>query len=236
MSGHSKWATTHRQKELKDASRGKLFSRLSKAISIAVKTGGSDSPDSNLTLKVAMDRARANNMPKDNIDRAIAKGKGPENLEQVMYEGFGPFGTSVIIDAATDNRNRTSQEIKNLLERGGGKLTGKDSVSFNFQPMGAIIVNKKSDADSDILSLIDLGAVDVEESGDQYNVYVNNHDLFQVKSKIENAGFIVDSFELVQKPKSIQALKDDEKIRFENFLSNLESCDDVQRVFTNAQL
>ena len=236
MSGHSKWATTHRQKEANDAVRGKLFSRFSKAISIAVKTGGSDNPDSNLTLRVAIDRARANNMPKDNIDRAIAKGRGSENLEQVVYEGIGPFGTSIIIDAATDNRNRTGQEIKNILERGGGKLAGPNSVAFNFEPYGIVEVSKKDGGEMDLLTLIDLGAIDVEERESIYNVYVKPQDLFDVKTKVEKAGFKVSSFELIQKPKSYQNLSGDEASRFGHFLETVEANDDVQRVFTNANL
>lgn len=233
MSGHSKWATTHRQKEANDAVRGKLFSKLSKAITIAVKTGGSDSPDSNLTLRIAIDRARNGNMPKDNIDRAIAKGRGGEALEQLSYEGFGPFGTSLVILVASDNRNRTGQEIKNVLERGGGKLTGLGSVSFNFEPKGLIVVNKKDSSENDILTLIDLGVTDVEEKDGEYFAYVETHDLFEMKSKVEAKGFSVSNFELIQKPKTYQKLTSDQMERFDGFMKNLESHDDVQRVFSN---
>src|SRR3989344_6041026 len=147
MSGHSKWATIHRSKEVKDAKRGNLFAKMGRAISIAVKAGGGPDPSANFKLRVAIEKARAADMPKENIERAIAKASEGGALEEVTYEGFGPGGIGVIVEAATDNKNRTAQEIKNAFERGGGNLAGPGSVSFNFEQKGFLLVKKTDKPD-----------------------------------------------------------------------------------------
>ncbi len=237
MSGHSHYATTHRQKELKDAVKGKVFSKLARAITIAVKTGGGNNPDSNLSLRVAIEKARQASMPKDNIERAISKGAGGEAMEQVVYEGFGPSGVGVIVDAGTDNRNRTGQEIKNLFDRVGGKMAGPGAVSFNFEHKGMIVVNKKTNPDDDMLVLIDLGAEDVEEMEDGYEVYVKPSELYEVKGKVEQGGFTVTHAELTMKPKTyytVQSVEEANKIV--RFLNTIEDHDDVQKVYTNVDI
>ncbi len=144
MSGHSHYATIKRQKGMKDAAKGKVFSKMGRAITIAVKSGGGISdPNANYKLRMAVDAARAVNMPKENIERAISKAAGhSQSLDEIIYEGFGPGGVGIIVEAATDNRNRTAQEIKNIFERGGGNLGGPGSVAFNFDPKGLIVVKK----------------------------------------------------------------------------------------------
>jgi YebC/PmpR family DNA-binding regulatory protein len=238
MSGHSKWATTHRQKEVKDAARGKLFSKLASAISIAVKTGGGPNPDSNFKLRVVIEKAREANMPKENIERAISKGIGSGSLDEVTYEGFGPYGIAVIIEAATDNRNRTSAEIKNILERAGGSLAGPGAVAFNFTPSGFILVDPKEgeSADDTLLKLIDLGVNDLEVTEDGIEVYVAPSQLYEEKGKIESAGYKTSAAELIMRPKNMVKIEDSAKEKTLSFLDTLEEHDDVQKVFTNADI
>src|SRR3989337_105283 len=167
MSGHSHYATIKRQKETKDAQKGKLFSKLSKEIAIAVREGGGTDSLANYKLRMAMDRARASNMPKENVDRIISKAKeSGEKLESFSYEGFGPGGVSVIVEVASDNRNRTGQELKNLFERAGGSLTGPGSVSFNFEHKGLILLEKEANTEKQFFKLIDAGVEEIEETRD----------------------------------------------------------------------
>ncbi len=237
MSGHSKWSTIKRKKQATDAARGKLFSKLSRAISIAVKTGGGPNPETNNKLRVVIETAKAANMPKTNIERALTKGVGGEALEEVTYEGFGPAGVNIIVEAASDNKNRTAQEIKGIFDRGGGKLGGPGSVSYNFDPKGLLVVSKGKDVEKQMLTLIDLGAEDVEETEDGVEVYVNPSDLSSCKDKIENAKFEVTSAELVQKPKTLQLIADKEKAqKVLSFLEKVEEHDDVQKVFANLDI
>lgn len=234
MSGHSHYATIKRQKEAKDAQKGQIFSKLAKEIAIAVKAGGPD-PNANFKLRVAMDKARAANMPKDNVERAISSGSSiAANLEEAQYEGFGPSGIAVIVEAATDNRNRTGQEIKNLFERAGGRLAGPGSVSFNFENKGLLLVEKSSDPQAQMLTLIDMGVEDIEETDDGLEVYVSPEKLTEVRQKLEDGGFKIVSAELFLKPKSLQPVTDSSEAKKAlNFLDSLEEQEDVQRVFTN---
>ena len=147
MSGHSHYATIKRKKDSTDAVKGMIFSKHSKAIQVAIKTGGSPDPDTNAKLRFTIDQAKSDNMPKANIDRILAKASEAGNLDEVTYEGYGANGIAVIVNTATDNRNRTSQEIKNIFERGGGSLAGPGAVSFNFESKGLIVLEKKSDVD-----------------------------------------------------------------------------------------
>jgi YebC/PmpR family DNA-binding regulatory protein len=223
MSGHSHYATTKRQKELKDNARGKVFSKLARAITIAAKAGGGTDPSANFKLRIAIDKARAVNMPKENIDRAISKAaSGGEALDEVVYEGFGPAGILVMVVAATDNRNRTNAEIRNLFDKNGGKMGSPGSVSFNFEPTGFVFVNKEANVDEQILNLIDKGASDVVEVEDGLEVYMP-------QDKIEIFGG-----ELIQKPTNPQSVPEDKKESVENFLNNFEEQEDVQEVYTNA--
>lgn len=234
MSGHSHYATIHRQKEIKDAQKGKAFSKLAREISIAVKAGGGPDPETNYKLRVAVERARGSNMPKENIERAISKGAGGEALEQVSYEGFGPGGVGIIVEVATDNRNRTAQEIKNIFEKGGGNLAGKGAVAFNFEPKGAVVVRKKENSEEQMLSLIDLGVEDMEEEEDVIEAYAEPERLSEVKDMLIKKGFEVESVELIQRPKTYTSLNDkDMAKRTLSLLEKFEEHDDVQKVFSN---
>lgn len=234
MSGHSHYATTHRQKELKDAAKGQVFSKLARAITIAAKTGGSPNPDFNFKLRIAVDKARAASMPKENIDRAISKAAGGEALDEVVYEGFGPAGISVLAEVATDNRNRTAAEVKNLFEKNGGKMGGPGSVSFNFEPKGMILVKKTDKPDEQMLALIDTGADDVVEEDDALLVYTPVNNFSSTMEKIKAAGFEIISGELTQKPLNFQNVSKEDAERVEKFLENFETHDDIQKVHTNA--
>ncbi len=234
MSGHSHYATIKRQKELKDAQKGKIFSKLAKEIAVAVKSGGPN-PETNFKLRVAMDKAKTANMPKENIERAISSGSvSVQTLEEIIYEGFGPSGIAVMVVVLTDNRNRTSQEIKNLFERGGGRLGGPGSVSFNFENKGFMLIEKDADPENQILKLIDLGVEDVEETDDGIEVYVAPESLGEKKKKVEEAGFNIKTTELYMKPKVLQTIADlAEAKRAIAFLDSLEEHDDVQKVYAN---
>lgn len=236
MSGHSHWATTKRSKDVKDAARGKIFGRLTKAITIAAKSGAD--PASNPRLRMAVEQAKAANMPKDNIDRAILKGSRSDvQLEEISYEGFGPGGIGIIIEVATDNRNRTGAEIKSLLDRGGGNLAGPGSVSFNFSPKGLVVVEKQGSIDEQMLALIDLGAEDVEEEANEINVFVLPSDVAIFRDKVEKLGYKVESLDLIRKPKSYLLLEEANEInKAVSLLETLEDHEDVQKVYTNLDM
>jgi YebC/PmpR family DNA-binding regulatory protein len=233
MSGHSHFATIKRQKSANDAAKGNLFSKMARAIMIAAK-GGAD-PDMNYKLRFEIDKARAVSMPKENIERAIAKATTEAaNLEEIIYEGFGPGGVSVIVEVATDNKNRTAQEMKNVFERGGGTLAGPGAVSFNFEPKGFILVKKSADPEAQMLSLIDLGVEDVTESEDGIEVYTSPEKLGEVRKAIDGAGFETSETELQMKPKNLVTIENPaEREKIMNFLDSLEAHDDVQKVYAN---
>lgn len=235
MSGHSHFATIKRQKGLKDAQKSNVFGKLSKMITIAVKSGGGANPDMNFKLRVAVDKARESNMPKENIERILKNAsEKQDNYEEIRYEGFGPYGVSVIVDCATDNKNRTAQEMKNLFEKGGGTLGGPNSVAYNFLDRGFLLIEKTSDVDSQTLSLIDLGVEDIDDREDGLEVYVAPEHLKEIKDKATNAGFNVLKMELTVVPKNYAEFTDDDQIKkVTNFLESFEDHDDVQRVFTN---
>ncbi len=234
MSGHSHYSTIKRQKESNDATKGAVFSKLSRAISIAVKSGGGSSPDSNYKLRVAIDKARAMNMPKASIERAISKGVGGGDLEEVTYEGFGPVGVAVMVEVATDNRNRSGQEIKSIFDKGGGSLAGPGAVSFNFEPKGFIVIKKDKNVEEQMLALIDLGVEDMEETTDGIEIHVDSSLIKEIREKLENKKFNIVSTELVQKPKNYQLLDNEKKAnKVLSFLDGLENQDDVQKVFAN---
>lgn len=247
MSGHSKWSTIKRQKEVTDKRRGQLFSKLARAITLATRQGGSD-PGTNLKLRLAIDQAREANMPKDNIERALraAQGKLDGELEEILYEGYAPFGVAVIVEAATDNRNRTAQEIKNLFDRGGGSLGGPGAVSYQFEKKGLIVIEKGLSSEETMLSLIDLGAPNIEESDDGIEIYVGADEISSWRDKLERApapsgagqaGFRIKSAELVYRPKVYVDIHDREKAKkVLKFLNELDEHDDVQRVFANLDI
>ena len=232
MSGHSHFATIKRQKGLNDAKKGKVFSKMARDIAIAVKAAGPD-PDSNYKLRLVIDKARSYNMPKSNIERAISSGVGGAALEEITYEGFGPGGIGVIVKVATDNKNRTAQEMKNTFERAGGSLAGPNAVSFNFENKGFILVEKSSNPEEQTLKLIDLGIEDIEETSDGIEVYVAPEKLGEIRKKIEEIGFIVKEAELFMKPITYQKVEGNDVNRALDFMDSLDDLDDVQSVYSN---
>jgi len=236
MSGHSKWSTIKHKKEATDKVRGKVFAKLGRAISVAIKTGGGNNPDTNHKLRMAIDIAKQANMPKANVERALAKSDGG-TLEEVVYEGFGPKGIAVMVEVATDNRNRTAQELKTAFERGGGNLAGPGAVSFNFEQKGLILIGKQTDLEDQMLQLIDQGVDDVEEVNEGVEAYVAPGQLALVKTKLESNGFSIISSELFQKPKSLVSVHDRQDAeKTIKFLNTLEDHDDVLKVFANVDL
>jgi YebC/PmpR family DNA-binding regulatory protein len=233
MSGHSHFATIKRQKAVNDAAKGNLFSKMARGIMLAAK-GGAD-PDMNFKLRVEIDKARDAGMPKENIERAITKATTEAaNLEEIAYEGFGPNGLNVVIEAATNNKNRTAQEMKNLFEKFGGNMGGPGSVMFNFDNKGFLFVKKTGNAEEEMLKLIDAGVDDVNESEDGIEVFVAPEHLGETRKKLQAMGFEVVETELQLKPKNtmaIETLEQEEKIM--KFLDAVDENEDVQKVFTN---
>jgi YebC/PmpR family DNA-binding regulatory protein len=244
MSGHSKWATIHRQKEVKDAKRGAIFTKMAAAIAVAVREGGRiGDPDKNFRLRIVIDKARQSNMPKENITRAIEKGMGvagEADLEEIMYEGFLPAGCAVMVSAVTDNKARTAQQIRSFLEKHGGTMAGAGAVGYLFKSVGEIRVKemdiaKKSLEDQE-LEMIDLGVEDVEQEGGDILIYCQRDNTWNIRSRLENLGYQIDGTELIMKPDSLVEVADkstQEKI--EEILQGLEDLDDVTHVFTNYQ-
>jgi len=238
MSGHSKWATIHRQKESTDQKRGQAFTKIANAVTIAVKEmGGVTDPEHNFKLRLAIEKARAINMPKDNIQRAIerATGKGgAAQIEELTYEGYGPGGVGIIVETATDNKQRTVQEVKNIFDKAGGSVASPGAVSFNFKKVGTLIVNPGPSKEEDTLKIIDLGAEDVEDLGETLEVSVKSEDLISFRDKLAQAGLKVDSVEIEMKPVNFVPVADQKLAnQILGLMEKLEALDDVQRVFAN---
>jgi YebC/PmpR family DNA-binding regulatory protein len=238
MSGHSKWSQIKRQKGVADAQRGQLFTKLAKEIIIAAKQGGPD-PNANFRLRMAVQKARDSNMPADNIDRAIKRATGgAEGVEivEITYEGYGPAGTAVLVDVATDNRNRTVAEIRNVFTRAGGSLGESGSVAWNFDSRGLIsVVPNGQDPDEVALYAIDAGADDVQVGDDTIDVYTSPADLEKVKKALEAHQLKVESAESARVPKTIVQLDEKSAIQMLRLVENLEALDDVQKVYFNAE-
>ncbi len=242
MSGHSKWSTIKRQKGVTDIKRGLTFTKIANAVTIAVKIGSSGDPESNPRLRMAIDEARSVNMPKDNIQRAIDRGlgKGGEQaLEEVLYEGFGPGKVAFMVEGVTDNKMRTLQGIKNIFDKSGGSLAGQGSVVYMFDRKGEIKIKSKGGSSEDeILELIDLGAEDVEDyiedNIQKYLVYTESSELNTMGNKITQAGYGLESQELVYKPNVLVPINDRETAKkVLDFTGRLEELDDVQKVYAN---
>lgn len=235
MSGHSKWATIKHQKGVNDARRGQLFSKLARAIAIAARIGGSN-PDANLKLRLAMDKAKEANMPKDNVERAVEKGSGASggDLQEVVYEGYGLYGVAILIEAATDNRNRTTQEIKNIFDKVGGSLGAPGSVAFQFEQKGLIRIDTEIDNDEKMLKIMEIeGVEDVSELESGIEVYTRPHDLMRIKDQLGTLGIVVSLSELTFKPKTPLEVDDDKIDRIIKLITVLDEHDDIQKVYTN---
>ncbi|HEY2936137.1 MAG TPA: YebC/PmpR family DNA-binding transcriptional regulator [Gaiellaceae bacterium] len=238
MSGHSKWSSIKHKKGAADAKRGKLFSKLSRAIIVAAKEGGPD-PGGNLALQNALEKARSYSMPKDNIERAIAKGAGAEadaqQFETVVYEGYGPEGVAVIVEALTDNRNRTAADVRHLFSKHDGNLGTSGAVAWLFERRGVVLVDADGvDEDELTLSAADGGAEDVELDGSSFQITSAPEDLAAVRAAVESAGFAVESAELTLVPKTTVEVADEGAAKkILRLIDALEENDDVQDVYAN---
>lgn len=238
MSGHSKWSTIKRKKAVEDAKRGKLFTKLGREITIAARDGGD--PETNFKLRLAVEKARLANMPKENIERAIRRGTGAEKgeeLEQIFYEGYGPHGVALLVQVLTDNRNRTVSDIRRTFSRHGGSLGETGCVAWLFEPKGYITISP-NDYDPDKLALIaiDAGADDVNVASDLVEVYTQLNDFQRVKEALESNGIVLNSAEISMVPKSLMELDEKETFKAMILIDALEELDDVQQVYSNLNI
>ncbi len=235
MSGHSKWAQIKRQKGVADARRGQLFSKLAREIIVAARQGGGN-PESNFRLRLAVQKARDSNMPLENIERAIKRGGGgaeASSMVEMNLEGYAPNGVAVIVEALSDNRNRTIQDIRNLFSRSGGNLAESGSVAWLFETKGVITVETEGvDAEELALLAIDAGAEDVRMEKGYVEIYTLPQNLESVRKAVEKKKLVV-SAELSRVPKSTVVLGEKEAVQTLKFLDHLEEMEDVQRVFAN---
>ena len=237
MSGHSKWSSIKHKKGAADAKRGQLFSKLSRAIIVAAREGGPD-PEGNATLATAIQKARDNSMPKDNIERAIARGTGAgadgEAYETVTYEGYGPNGVAVLVEAVTDNRNRTAADVRHTFAKNDGNLGTSGAVGWLFERKGVILVPDSAAEEDVMLAAADGGAEDVSVEGSSYEVISAPDDLQAVRAALEEAGIEVESAELTMLPKTTVQIEDEAAARkLLRLMDALEENDDVQDVYAN---
>lgn len=236
MSGHSKWSQIKRQKGANDAKRGAVFTRVAREISIAARGGGD--PDANYRLRMAMDKARSLNMPMDNIKRAIERGSAAggegESFEEVVYEGYGPGGVAILVEAATDNRNRTAADVRAIFTKAGGQLAGTGAVAWQFEQRGLITLPRGGhDADEVALAAIDAGAADVDAEADPIEVATAPTELETVRQALEAAGYKVEGAELTMQPTNTVEVDVGHARQNLRLVEHLEDQDDVQRVTAN---
>jgi YebC/PmpR family DNA-binding regulatory protein len=238
VSGHSKWSSIKHKKGAADAKRGQLFSKLSRAIIVAAKEGGPD-PGGNLALQNAIEKARSYSMPKDNIERAIARGSGADSdaadFETVIYEGYGPSGVAVIVEALTDNRNRTASDVRHVFAKNDGNLGGSGAVTWLFERRGIVLVSADGvDEDDLTLAAAEGGADDVALDGSSYQVVSAPEALTSVREALENAGFTVESAELTMVAKTtVQVADESSAKKVLRLIDQLEENDDIQDVYAN---
>lgn len=239
MSGHSKWSTIKRKKEKEDQKRGKIFTKLIKEITVAARIGGGD-PETNPRLRQAMDDANNANMPKDNIDKAVLRGTGELpgiTYEDMTYEGYGPNGTALFIECTTDNKNRTVSELRHLLDKNGGSLGESGSVAWVFDRKGVVYVGKEDITEDDLmLAALEHGAEDISEEEELFEVTCPMEEFHNLKTGLEEEGFDVQESELQQIPKSTVDVTGEDAKKLFRLLEALEDHDDVQNVWSNADL
>jgi YebC/PmpR family DNA-binding regulatory protein len=239
MSGHNKWSTIKHKKGAADARRGKIFTKLIKEITVAARMGGGDQ-GSNPRLRSAILAAKSENMPKDNIDRAIKKGTGElegVSYEEVLYEGYGPGGAAILVESLTDNRNRAVAEIRHILNKGGGNMGSNGCVAWMFDLKGYINLDRKK-VNEDLLmeTALEAGAEDIRDDEDEFEVITKPEDFETVKQAIETAGIAYELAEITRLPQNTTALQGKEAEQMIRLMENLEDCDDVQKVYTNADI
>jgi YebC/PmpR family DNA-binding regulatory protein len=239
MSGHSKWSKVKHQKAGEDARRGQLFTKLSRELTIATREGGPD-PEANVRLRLAIQRAKASNLPSDNIERAIKRGSGQGEgaaLEEALYEGYGPGGTALLVEVATDNRNRAAAEVRNAFTRGGGNMGSSGSVGWLFEPRGIIEVEANGqDPDELALLAIDAGADDVQTEGDVVEIYTAPAQLEPVRQALDKASVHITNAEATMVPKTTVNADDETAMKVLRLIERLEDLDDVQKVYSNVDI
>ncbi len=240
MSGHSKWAQIKRKKGVADVKKGAVFTRLGREIALAARAGGGD-PDANFSLRLAVEKARTSNMPKDNIERAIKRGTGElaegGQLEEVMYEGYGPGGTALLVQVLTDNRNRAASEIRHIFTRGGGNMASANAVAWMFEKKGVLSLDANGkDPDELALELIDAGADDVKVEGHEIEAYSAPEQLKSLRDALEKRKIPVATAELAWIAKSPAEVGDDQAVQTMKLMESLEEQDDVQKVYTNLDI
>lgn len=239
MSGHSKWKTIKAKKGKEDQRRASVFTKLARYITVAVKEGGSN-PEFNPSLKSAIEKAKAENMPNDNIERAIKKGEGGEgdaNYENVTYEGYGIGGVAVMVECLTDNRNRTASDVRHAFDKHGGNLGTTGCVSYLFDKKGFIAIENDGTVDEDTLTMdaIDLGAEDFKSYEEGYEIYTSVEDFNQVVEGLKDRGYKLSDFDLSNIPQTTVKLDEEQAIKFEKMVDDLEESDDVQSVSHNLE-
>ena len=239
MAGHSKWANIKHRKGAQDAKRGKIFTKLIKEIITAARIGGGDL-DSNPRLRSAVMEAKSNNMPKDNWERAIKKGTGElegVNYEEATYEGYGPGGAAIFVDALTDNKNRAVSEIRHAMTKHGGNMGENGCVAYMFDKKGYLVVEKSAtDEDALMEVALEAGAEDVREDGSNFEVITAPEDFEAVKGAIDEADISTIASEVTMLPQTMTALDGDTALKMIKLIDALEDCDDVQKVYTNADI
>jgi YebC/PmpR family DNA-binding regulatory protein len=240
MSGHSKWSSIKHQKGAKDVQRGALFTKLAREISVAVRAGGGGDPEANYRLRLAVQKARTNNMPNDNIERSIKKALGEDDnttYDDVLYEGFGPGGAAILVQALTDNRNRTVSEVRSVFAKYGGNMGESGSVGWMFANRGVITINTDGkDPDEVALMAIDAGAADVEESDGVLEAYTEPQDLKAVEDAARAQGLEVDEASLRYVASTPMELDQQQTVQALRLIEKLEELDDVQQVFSNLEI
>ncbi|KUP96110.1 YebC/PmpR family DNA-binding transcriptional regulator [Thermobifida cellulosilytica] len=240
MAGHSKWATTKHKKAVIDARRGKLFAKLIKNIEVAARTGGGD-PEGNPTLYDAIQKAKKNSVPLDNIERARKRGAGEEaggaDWQTVMYEGYAPGGVALLVECLTDNRNRAASEVRVAVTRNGGSMADAGSVSYLFNRKGVVIVPKEGTTEDDVtLAVLEAGAEDVNDLGDSFEIVCEASDLVAVRTALQEAGIEYESAEASFLPSMEVPLDEEGAKKVLRLVEALEDSDDVQNVYTNADI
>ena len=241
MSGHSKWANIKHKNGKADAERGKIFTKIGREIAIAVRDGGGD-PAVNGKLRDVIAKAKANNMPNENIKRSIAKAAGElgsVNYEEIQYEGYAPGGMAVIVSTVTDNRNRTASDIRHIFDKNGGSLGTNGCVSYMFDHVGMIVLERKPGMDEDevMMAALDAGASDVEALEDSFEITTTVNDFSSVRENLEKAGYTFLSAELTMVPQTTNEITDPETVeKIRKMLDMLEDLDDVQDVYHNGEL
>ena len=239
MSGHSKWSSIKHKKGATDAKRGKIFTKLIKEITVAARTGGGD-PDANPRLRTAIQAAKSENMPKDNIERGIKKGTGElegVNYEETAYEGYGPGGAAVFVESLTDNKNRAVADIRHIFSKAGGNLGENGCVSWMFDNKGYIVVERKISDEETLMEIaIDAGAEDVREDDDNFEIITDPKDFESVKKAIEDKSISYIDAEITMLPQTTLSLKGKEAEQMVKLMEALEDCEDVQKAYTNADI